>query len=73
MSTDELIPTPKIKIFLPTLPSNNKSSERESYAITIYVYSYLSRSAFLGNIARPNKQCSKVRSQFKSGSYVCNS
>ena len=47
--TNEIISTPKIMTFLPTLTSGNEISEHESNPIPQPVYKYLSGSAFLAN------------------------
>ena len=59
--------------FLPTLPSDNQNSERESSLIPQMVYTYLSGSTFLANVKPPNNQSFKVKSEFLSREYVSNS
>ena len=50
--------------FLPTLPSGNENSERESIPIPVPLYTYLSGSAILANLTPPNKQSFKVKSEY---------
>ena len=45
--------TLKLMTFLPTLPSGNENFERKSNPITLPLYTYLSRSAFLANLTTP--------------------
>ena len=60
--TDEPISAPKIMTFFPKLPSVNKNSERESNPMSLPVYLYLSRSAFLVSFKDPNKQLPNAKS-----------
>ena len=55
------------------LPSGNENSEHESNPIPQTVYTYLSGSAFLANLAPPNKQSFKAKSEFKYIDHVSNS
>ena len=71
--TDELISTPKIRTFLPTLLSGNENSEWESNPIPQQVHMYLSRSAYLANLTPPNKQSFQVKSEFEFYDHVSNS
>ena len=71
--TDELISTPTIITFLPTLPSGNRNSKRKSNPITYPLYAYLSRSAFLTNVTPLNKQSFIVKLEFKCRDHVSNS
>ena len=50
---------------LPTQPSGNENSERESNPIPQPLYSYLSGSAFVSNLTPPNKQFFKAKSESK--------
>ena len=50
----------------------NENSERELNPIPQTLYTYLSGSAFLVNLAPPNKQPFKVKSEFKSQDHVSN-
>ena len=61
--TDELIVTPKIMTFLPTLPSDNENSVHESNPIPLLLYTYLSRWVFLDNFSPPSQQSFKVKSE----------
>ena len=52
---------PKIMTFLPTLPSADKNSARESNPILWPLYTYLSRSAFVVVLTAPSKQLFRVK------------
>ena len=43
------------------------------YKYILYIYTYLSGSAFLANLIPPNKQSFKVKSEFTSRDDICNS
>ena len=55
------------------LPSGNENYERESNPIPKPLYTYKSESAFVGNLARPNKQPFKGKLKFKFRDHVSNS
>ena len=56
--------------FLPMLPSGNENSTQvESNTITTI---YISGSAFLANLTPPNRQCFKVKLEFKSRDHASN-
>ena len=70
--TDELMSTPKIVTFLPTLASVNDNSEREHNPIPKSLYTGLFGSASSANLTLPNRQSFKVKSEFKSPDHVSN-
>ena len=59
--------------FLPTPPSGNGNSQRESNLIPQPVYTYLSESTFLSKLTPPDKESFKVNSEFKSLDHVSTS
>ena len=59
--------------FLPMLLPGHENSECKSNPIPQPVYTYLSGSAFLGNVTPLNQQSFKVKSEFKSRDHLSNS
>ena len=68
---DELLSTLKITAFLAHSPFTNEKPERALNPILLPHYPYLSGSAFLVDIAAPNKQSPGVKSVFKSPHLIC--
>ena len=70
--TDELLSTPKIITFLPQEFKIEKS-QREPNPMPYPECEYLSRSAFLVNLAAPNKQSFGVKTVFKPRDHASSS
>ena len=73
MCTDELISTRKKMAFLPILSAGNENSKCESNPIPYPLYKYFFRSAFLANLAPPNKHSFEQKSEISSRDHASNS
>ena len=71
--TEELLSTPKIITFPPSLPSFHENFERQSNPMPEPLYLYLSGLAILVSFTAPNKQLPSINSVFKSFDHVSSS